>query len=130
MRNKPGLILASALTLAIGFGCSTITDIATGKKTDANSGVDPNSPETMLREKTGVPECDSLMDFLADQSKTKDDNWATRGVKELFFNKIRESIKENIDKNKNDKKEMAKQCTDIRKQFEAQLDKDKQGANK
>lgn len=129
MRNMLGMSLALVLAISVGLGCGTLTDIATGKK-ETPKGPDTTSAEEMLREKTGVPECDQLLDFIADQSKTKDDNLVTRAAKEFFFNKIRQSLKDNIEKNKNDKAKMAKECSDFKKQIDAQLEKDKQGANK
>lgn len=126
MRNILGMSLALTLAAAAGLGCSTITEIA-GGNTAVNVGVNANSPETMLRDKTGVAECDTLLDFITDQSKSKDDNLVTRAAKELIFNKIRQSLKESIDKNKNDKAKMAKECSDFKKQIDAQLEKDKNG---
>lgn len=129
MRNILGMSLALTLAIAAGLGCSTITDIAGGKNA-SNTGINTESPENMLREKTGVAECDQLLDLLADQAKSKDDNVVTRAAKEFFFNKIRQSVKESIEKNKNDKTKMAKECSDFKKQIDVQLEKDKQGAQK
>lgn len=126
MRNTFGLCAALILALAVGIGCSAITDLATGTKDNSSrSKSETNSPESALREKTGVPECDALLDSLADQSKTKDDNYVTRAAKEFFFNQIRQSIKENAEKNKNDTAKMAKGCIDIKKQLDAEAQKDK-----
>lgn len=130
MRNKLGLISALALTLSVGFGCSTFSDMANSVSNGATTGIDPKAPETALRENTGVPECDAALNAIADQAKANDENWATRAAKELFFNTVRQSLKESIEKNKNNAAEMAKACTEVKKQIDAFIDTEKKSANK
>lgn len=125
MRNRFGLCTAAALALTAGIACSSVTEMIPGMGPSNGSSNPASNPETMLREKTGVPECDELIDFFADESKFKDDNYVTRAAKEYFFNKIRQAIKESIEKNKNKPQEMAKECKDFKKQIDAQLAQDK-----
>ncbi len=75
--------------------------------------------QTTQEEKIGIPECDELLDFLADQTKSEDDNFVTKGFREYYLNTIREALKKSIEENKNDPTEMAKEC----KKLKAQLDK-------
>lgn len=75
--------------------------------------------QTTQEEKIGIPECDELLDFLADQTKSEDDNFITKGFREYYLNTIREALKKSIEENKNDPTEMAKEC----KKLKAQLDK-------
>ncbi len=75
--------------------------------------------QTTQEEKIGIPECDELLDFLADQTKSADDNFITKGFREYYLNSIREELKKSIEENKNDPTEMAKEC----KKLKAQLDK-------
>jgi len=125
-------ILIVVAVLAFGLGCGTVTEMLPGSEpAKSDSASNPlTNPETVLRDKTGVPECDAVIDFLADQSKTQDDNYVTRAAKEFFFNKIRQSIKESVERNKNNPKELAKDCGDFKKQLDAQLASQKEGASK
>ena len=75
--------------------------------------------ETFGEEKIGVPECDELLDFFADQTRTNDDNYIVKAFREYYLNNIRESLKKSIAENKNDPKEMAQEC----KKLKVKLDK-------
>ncbi len=75
--------------------------------------------QSAQEEKIGIPECDELLDFLADQTKSADDNFITKGFREYYLNSIREELKKSIEENKNDPNKMAKEC----KKLKAQLDK-------
>ena len=94
---------------------------------DSNKSIGDQATENILREKTGVAECDELLDWVADQTKGNDDNFISKGVKEYFVNKIRQSIKESLEKNQNDKEKMAKECREIKQQIDNQQTKDESG---
>ncbi len=84
---------------------------------------------TVGDEKIGVPECDDLIEYFAEQSKTEDENYLTKATRQYFMNKIRESFKQSIEENKGDKVKMAKECKDYRRQldkFKAEEDSKKQ----
>jgi hypothetical protein len=70
-------------------------------------------------EKIGVPECDDLLERLADIAQTSDDNYVSKATRQYVLSKIRENIKRSIEENKNDKTAMAKDC----KEYGGQLDK-------
>ncbi len=138
MKNKSVILVLCVLLFAVlGCGISDKIKEISGEKSSNSNATVPNSEnksvgdqvtEDVLREKTGVPECDELLDWLTDQTKTNDDNFISKGVKEYFFNKIRQSLKESIEKNQNDKVKMAKECKDIKQQIDAQ--KAKENSNK
>lgn len=138
MKNKSVILVLCVLLFAVlGCGISDKIKEISGEKSSNSNATIPNSEnksvgdqvtEDVLREKTGVPECDELLDWLTDQTKTNDDNFISKGVKEYFFNKIRQSLKESIEKNQNDKVKMAKECKDIKQQIDAQ--KAKENSNK
>ena len=135
MKNKSIILIFCGLLFLV-LGCG-ITDRNTNKiqekqanvaPVNSNKSVGDQITEDVLREKTGVPECDEVLDYFADQSRNQDDNIATKAMKELVFNKIRQSLKESIEKNQNDKAKMAQNC----KEYKAQLDKfqSEQNSNK
>ena len=130
MKNKFEIVILSVLLFAV-LGCGISDRIqkavedkpANNNSTPTNIGdksIGDQTTENVLREKTGVAECDELLDWVADQSKGKDDNFISKGVKEYFVNKIRQSIKESIEKNQNDKEKMAKECKEIKQQIDNQ----------
>lgn len=138
MKNKSVIFVVCVLLFAVlGCGISDKIKKITEEKTSNSNATPTNSgdksigdqaTENVLREKTGVPECDELLDWLTDQTKNNDDNFISKGVKEYFFNKIRQSVKESIEKNQNDKAKMAKECKEIKQQIDAQ--KAKEDSNK
>ena len=124
MKNIFAVTLVCVLLLAVALGCSSINPFSQkAKNTQANSnkpltdkGVDTVVPE----ETTGVPECDEVMNMLAAEANNPDDNFVTKAIKATFLNKIKESIKKSIEenKNKNGTADLAKTCTDFKKQLE------------
>jgi hypothetical protein len=123
MHNKANLSIIVVFVMAAGLGCGYIGGDARPDTAD-NSGVaQPRTGqplETALREKTGVQECDELIDFFTNQAVSPDENYISRGLKEYFFNKIRQSLKESIEQNQNDPAKMAKECREIKQQIDAQ----------
>jgi len=125
MKNKNVFLLTILILLTLILGCSfynPLSDSAnnanaptTKDKELSNKAVD----QTAQEEKIGIPECDELLDFLANQTKSQDDNFITKGFREYYLNTIREALKKSIEENKNDPTEMAKEC----KKLKAQLDK-------
>jgi len=113
------------ILLTLILGCSFYNPLSDS----ANNANSPTTKDKDLSEKTvdqsaqeekiGIPECDELLDFLADQTKSADDNFITKGFREYYLNSIREELKKSIEENKNDPTEMAKEC----KKLKAQLDK-------
>lgn len=124
MKNKFTIFVSVILLFAVlGCGITDRIQNAVAEK-PANSSSDNRTvsdqvTEDVLREKTGIPECDEVIDFFADQAKNQDDDFVSKATKEFVFNKIRQSFKESIEKNKGDKEKMAKNCKD----YKAQLDK-------
>ena len=138
MKNVLGLILTVAIIISVGMGCS-ITSAAKrvtggspeaapsdgGNKTLTDKAVDI----TVGDEKTGVPECDEVVDFFRHEADGPDDNYVTKAIKATILNKIKESFKKAIEEDKTDKVELAKQC----REFKVELEKfkaDEEGQGK
>lgn len=131
MKNKFAIVVSGILLFAV-LGCSITDQIqnAVSDKQPANtSSINTSNSvnksttdqvtEDVLREKTDVPECDEVLDMLADQSKSQDENFVSKAAKEMVFNRIRQSLKESIQQNQNDKEKLAQTC----KEFKVQLEK-------
>jgi hypothetical protein len=125
MKNKNAFLMTILILLTLILGCSfynPLSDSANNANLPITKDKDlseKTADQTTQEEKIGIPECDELLDFLADQTKSEDDNFVTKGFREYYLNTIREALKKSIEENKNDPTEMAKEC----KKLKAQLDK-------
>jgi hypothetical protein len=125
MKNKSVVIMVCALLIGVVLGCSLINPFSdkgkksspsSANKTETDKGVDTVVGE----DTTGIPECDEVMDMIAAEANNPDDSYIVKAGKALFLNKIKESIKKGIEenKNKNGTADLAKTCTDFRKQLD------------
>ena len=138
MKNKFAIIVSIILLFAVlGCGISERIQNAVSEQSSNNSSTSSNYAnksttdqitDDVLREKTDIPECDEVLDMLADQSKSPDENFVTKAAKEVVFNRIRQSLKDSIQQNQNDRAKLAQTC----KEFKVQLEKyqTEQNANK
>ena len=136
MKNKLSVLIVLAIFMVIALGCSMIwgggkKNASTDKSTsapssDSNKSVTDKAIEDIADgETTGVQECDDLMKLISEQSQNPDDNWVTKGIRDYAIGQVKKSLRESIEQNKNDKKKMAEQCTDLRKSFEKALKEQK-----
>lgn len=127
MKNKSVFLAVFTILLAVVLGCGGLNPFGGGSK-PAKSGdpasskpVDPAAGEPdapVVVEKTGVKECDELMDLIARQAQSKDDNYITKSAREFFLNRIRESLRKSIEEQKGKPEELAKKCTEFKTQLE------------
>ncbi len=124
------------ILLALVVGCSFYNPSESSSgSTKSNAAKSSNSGDESLQdeatdsaigeEKIGIPECDEVIDFFAEQANSEDDGYLTKATKGYALNKVRESFKKSIEENKGDTKKMAKECRD----FKNQLDKYKPADN-
>ena len=122
MKNKFVFLISLTILFVVVLGCSYYNPLQGSSNTATNDNrtmSDKAIDSTVGGEKIGVPECDAVVDFFADQAKSADDDFVTKATREYFVNKIRESFRQSIEENKNDKEKMAKEC----KKYKDQLDK-------
>ena len=123
MKNALTLLLTISILMAVGIGCGVVKRVS-GGSSEANPSnnnktlTDKAVDITVGDEKTGIPECDEVMDFFRHEADNPDDNYVTKAVKATVLNKIKESFRKSIEENKTDKVEMAKQCRDFKVQLE------------
>src|SRR5258708_11299852 len=116
MRNKFAIVMVCTLLIATVLGCSSVNPF-----TDKGKNTSPTASNTVVGdETTGVPECDEVMDMIAAEANNPDDGYIVKATKALFLNKIKESIRKSIEenKNKNGTADLAKTCTEYKKQLE------------
>ncbi len=128
MKNKFVFAVSTAVLFISVLGCSFYNPL----ESSSNSAVNDNRTlsdkaidSTIGEGKIGVPECDEVLDFFADQAKSPDDDFVTKAAREYALNTIRESFKQSIEEHKGDKSAMAKEC----RKFKTQLDKFKAEEN-
>ena len=130
MKNNFVLLFTLAVLLVSALSCSFYNPLDSGSDATQNknsqttkakdeSFSDKAIDSTFGEEKIGVPECDEIIDFFADQSKSEDDDFVTKAARQYALNKVRESFKQSIEENKGDTAKMAKEC----REFKTQLDK-------
>jgi len=125
MKNIIGLTLTLTVLVFAVIGCSSINPLAgkdkkTASPTPSNKSLtDKTVDDVVGDEKIGIPECDEVMDMMTAEANNPDDGYIVKAGKAMFFNSIKQKIKQSIEENKNDKTEVAKQC----REFKVQLDK-------
>lgn len=127
MKNKFGLTFAAAILLISVLGCSYYNPLAgssdapkdnsNSAKTNDKSLTDSAIESTVGGTTTGVAECDELLDMISESSKNQNDDYVSKATREFFLNRIRDSVKESIEKNKDDQAKMAKNCADFKNQL-------------
>jgi predicted aconitase len=125
MKNIIGIILVGSILLFAVIGCSKINPLSDkGKTANANTNAsnktlaDKGVDTVVGEEKIGIPECDEVMDLITAEANNPDDNVYVKAGKAVFFNTIKEGIRKNIEESKGDKVEIAKKCTEYKKELD------------
>jgi hypothetical protein len=131
MKNNITILLALFLLLSVGLACSFIDSVTSGgnssnSPTTGNSST--NSADPNATAKTGVAECDELIDLLNKDKSDPNDDFITRKIKEYAIDFAKESIKKNIEENQGDKQKIATGCKEARDEYIRNKDK-KQNEN-
>lgn len=122
MRNSCTALLA-IFFLGAGLGCG-LNPFGGSKASESNSSqkdktLTDKAVDTAVGEtKIGVPECDEVMDAITAEMNNSDDNFVTKAVKATILNRIKDGIRESVEKNKQDKAELAKTCKEFKTQFD------------
>ena len=123
MKNKISIVLVSSILLIITLGCSYS---GTGEQpvggienTSTNKSLTDRAVDTAIGEgKTGVPECDEVMDMVTAYANNPEDGYIVKAAKAVVFNRIKESVRQTIETNQGDPKEIAKNCREIKTEIE------------
>jgi len=84
----------------------------------ANQSTDP----AVDIQKTGVAECDEVVDMVTAFADNPDDNFAVRYGKSLIVDQIKDSIKKSVEENGRDKIQLAKDCTVAKTELRRAMD--------
>ncbi|MET0753499.1 MAG: hypothetical protein ABWZ66_09005 [Pyrinomonadaceae bacterium] len=115
MKNKYLLLTAAAILFISVLGCSYFNQSnSNSNKTLPDKAVD----STVGEEKIGIAECDEAFDDLSKIANNDEDDVLTKAGKRAALNKIRENLKQSIEKNKKDKAQQAKECREYKTQID------------
>lgn len=128
MKNKLTSVVAFLVLGFIALGCGSINPLSDSKES-TNSAPSSNSPgnksttdkvvdSTVGRSKIGVPECDEVVDLIEAEMNNPNDNFLVKAGKATILNRIKDGIRESVEKNKQDTTEMVKTCKEFRIQFD------------
>lgn len=120
MKNAIQLVLVLSMIVGLGLGCSLLRrDQSNPESNGSNRSLtDKTVDKTVGRSNIGVPECDEVMDAIEAELNNSDDNFVVKAAKATFLNRIKDSIRESVEKNPNDKEELAKTCREFKAQFD------------
>jgi hypothetical protein len=127
MKNKALIFTIGTIFLAVILGCSRI--IPSSKSTGSNSKTSSDDNKTLTDkgldvalgdEKTGVPECDDVVEFFNNEidKDNPDEDFVTKAIKKTFINGFKSQFRKAIEDNKTDKVQLAKTCKDLRENLE------------
>src|SRR5215204_3137262 len=118
MRNQFQLLTAMVVLLFVGLGCSFIGNNS-GAGSNSNATLtDKAVDKTVGRSNIGIPECDEVINAIDAELNNPDDNFVVKATKATVLNRIKDSIRESIEQNQNDKTELAKTCREFKAQFD------------
>jgi hypothetical protein len=119
MKNKFTVLPALFLISAIGFGCSFIDNLSGGgaSNTAGTSNTATDSADPNATAKTGIAECDELIDILNQDRADPNDGFLMRKAKELAIDAAKDTIKRNIEQNQGDKTRIAQGCREAKTEY-------------
>lgn len=124
MKNTILAAVACSFFLIAVLGCGSLNPLSdqgtSGSGTGSNKSLTDKGVDTVVGEETtGVPECDEVMNMIAEEANNPDDGYIAKAVKATFLNKLKESIRRGVEesKNQNSKADMAKTCADFKDQL-------------
>jgi hypothetical protein len=117
MKNILTLFFAAAFLIAT-LGCGLVSRIqeetsgtSNSNKTLGDKAVDVAVGDT----KIGIKECDDVVDILNEQINDPDESFVTKSVKRTILNQFREQLKQSLEENQADKKQVTQFCAEFKK---------------
>jgi hypothetical protein len=139
MKNTLSVTFALVVLTAVGLGCGAIDPFSGSKESNkaesssnaaakSNTNTTEKTTEEKVEDKVientagrstiGVPECDEVMDLIEAEANNPEDNILVRAGKATVLNRIKDGIRESIERNKQDTTELAKTCKEFKTQFD------------
>lgn len=120
MRNIFSVFAMVAL-IGVSLGCSSLNPFggsSSGSSSEKDKTLSDKAVDTAVGEsKIGVAECDEVMDAISAEMNNPDDDFVTKAIKATVLNRIKDGIRESVEKNKTDTTELVKTCKEFKMQF-------------
>ena len=129
MKNNITILAALFLLLTVGFGCSFLNNSGGSTNTGGSGNSSTNSADPNAVAKTGVAECDELIDLLNRDKSDPNDSFIARKIKEYAIDFAKESIRKNIEENQGDKQKIADGCREAKNEYLKNKEKNDQNQN-
>src|SRR5689334_11609357 len=121
------LLIALSFLAFIAVGCRFLGSSETAPTSNSSSTpavansnrslTDKAIDSTVGRSHVGIPECDRVLDGIEAELNNPDDNYVIKAAKATVLNQIKESIKQEVERNAN-KADAVEMCREFQKQFE------------
>ncbi|QYO65349.1 hypothetical protein [Leptolyngbya sp. 7M] len=119
MKNLNSFIFALLMFIPVILGCGSINPFSGGSSGSGNPTVADKTVDTVLGDqKIGIPECDEVMDMIDRELNNPDDGMIAKAAKATFLNKMKESIRNSVEQNNDNKTELAKTCGEFKRNLE------------
>ncbi|MEP7076728.1 MAG: hypothetical protein ABI878_13060 [Acidobacteriota bacterium] len=128
MKNKEVSLILGLIFIMAVLGCSRIIPGGGSSKSTSNGGTtsdnktltDKGLDVALGDEKTGVPECDDVVEFFNNEidKENPDEDFVTKAVKKTFINAFKSQFRKAVEDSKSDKVQLAKTCKDFRANLE------------
>lgn len=125
--NRPINLFVALFFLAfVALGCRFLSSSENGPANTPAPTPAANSNRTLTdkaidsavgRSHVGIAECDSVLDAIEAELNNPDDNYVIKAAKATVLNQIKESIKQEVERNAN-KADAVEMCREFQKQFE------------
>jgi hypothetical protein len=125
MKNKITIVSIGIIFGMLLLGCGLNPFSGSSKPSNSRSSssndktIEDKAVDTAVGdEKIGIPECDDVIDSLANETRSEDEGYIVKAFRAYYVNKIREAIKKSIEENKGNPVKLAKECKDLKTQLD------------
>lgn len=126
MKNKYAVISVGMVLILAALGCGIGNPFGGGRTDSGNTNESPRDKTltdkavdiTVGESKIGIRECDEVMNAVTAELNNSNDDFVTKAIKATVLNRIKDGIRESVEKNKSDPEELTKTCREFKKQFE------------
>ncbi len=129
MKNKHLFTSALFILLTVILGCSSYNPFS-DSSTNSNKSLSDKAVDAGIGEaKIGVAECDEIVDFFVDQTKSENEDFVTKAARGYALNKIRDRFKKSLEEHSGDTAAMAKECREFKRQIDKFNTEENRNAN-
>ena len=113
MKKRLSNLFVLGFVLFFVFGCSWVQSVQDTVQGNQNANVEDRTRDALGLKKTGIPECDEVIEILAKKSRgdsNAEESWTNKAMTELVKQQIYSYINDGANKSEKEKADMAKNC--------------------